>query len=324
MDSPSFSEKYENICVSLDEGMREYEQVHNIADYSRLSKFSKLIYWIRINRFLLSKYGYLNGSIVNIQYVSVFYVMLLPFLIKTFDRIILSFWGSDLLRQNRRIQFNDRLHVIRFGNYFLEDIDRAKAADIDEFVRKNNIDKTRKVIAIGYNRYPQHRHIEAIQSIIENNIDADRVFFVIPWTYGPEDDDYKTRIENCLKGNYDHLFLDKHLSDQELVALRKITDVQIIVQTTDALNATMLEIMYSGGEVITGSWLHYKDLYERGVNMWRVDSVSDVGRMLRYVLDEPMIEENRRNNRRLIRELYSWKSVIKDWIDLYFYVDENR
>lgn len=348
LQCPEFTDRFENECINLEDTMRDYEKSLGIGDYSKLSMIRKLFYWIGMNRYLLSKYGYLKKSVVDIQYVSVFYVMLLPFISATFDRIVLSFWGSDLLRQGKLILFllrmlirrssaitfptsdmadsfrekfgnryDDRIHVIRFGNYFLDDLDASGDDEVDVFVKKYGIDTSKTVVAVGYNRFCQHRHIEAINSFIENRISCDRVFIIVPWTYGPRDDEYKERVETVLKGNYEYAFLTERLSDPELVALRKITDIQVIVQTTDGLNATMLETMYAGGEVIIGSWLQYKDIYERGINMWKVDNVKDTGAVLARVLDSPMSEEKRKFNKELIRQLYSWKEVIKDWVALY-------
>lgn len=67
-------------------------------------------FWVGLNRFLEKEYKDLNGEIVNIQSVSWWYVFVLPFLQKHFKRIVLSFWGSDILRVKRtRIILGKRL-----------------------------------------------------------------------------------------------------------------------------------------------------------------------------------------------------------------------
>ena len=131
------------------------------------------------------------------------------------------------------------------------------------------------------------------------------------------DDAYKQQIEDLLADKYDYIFITDYLSDTELVALRKVTDVLIEVQTDDALNATMLETMYAGGEVITGSWLPYKDIYDRGVKMRQVDAVDDVGSEMRAYLTDPMSTEERQNNRAVIEKLYRWENIIGEWAALY-------
>ena len=340
--------RYENLCLELKDIMADFERDKGIGEYSGLSKVSKLIYWIRMNRFMFERYGELKGSIVNIQYVSIFYVMLLPFLGRTFSRIVLSFWGSDLLRQNRFIlamlkllirkadaisfpttdiadsfrvkigrKYDDRIRIVRFGNYFLESIDNASDNDITSFVQKYGIDRGRKIVVLGYNRSREHHHAGAIQSIVDAGIRRDEVYIIIPWTYGPDDKAYRDEVESLVRDRYDYVFLDNRLTDPELVALRKLTDVIIIVQTTDALNATMLETMYSGGEVVIGAWLQYSDLYARGITMRKTDSVAGTGEVLRHTLDEPIDPEKRSKNIEIIRELYTWNNVINDWVDMY-------
>lgn len=343
-----FTEKYEIECINLEKTMHEYEIMYGIKEYSGLGKISKFIYWVGMNRYLSKKYVNLKGSILNIQFVSVLYVMMLPFLVNTFDKIILSFWGSDLLRQNRLILFllrllinksdlmtfqtkdmadtfrtimgnkyDNRIHVVRFGNYYIDGIDNAKDEDVERLINKYCINTMKKVVAVGYSRFREHQHIDAIKSIIENNVDDKEIFIVIPWTYGPDNKDYKDKIEALIKGKYEYIFLTERLPDIELVALRKVIDIQIIVETTDALNGTMLEAMYAGEEVIIGSWLSYEYLYECGINMWKVDNVSSVGEILKKVLHNPMPEDKRLHNREIVKSLYSWNNVINDWAGLY-------
>ena len=345
---PAFNASFENYSIDLLEVMKDFENKCNISDYSQLNKLAKLIYWIRMNRYLLLRYGHLEGGVVDIQYVSIFYVMLLPFLTRTFDRIVLSFWGSDLLRQNRLILcllktlvrraefitfptsdmadsfrrkmgcgFNDKIHVVRFGNYYLDRIDCAKDSTVDGFVHKYGIDTSRKVIVVGYNRFKEQQHIKVLESIVEGNIERDRIFIVIPWTYGPDNKDYKKQIESIISGRYEYVFLNERLSDEELVALRKVTDVLVSVLLTDALNATMLETMYSGGEIITGSWLKYDYLYSNGIVMRQVDNASDVGDELAVFLDSPYPEEINQKNRDIVGILYRWESIIEEWVKLY-------
>ena len=345
---PEFNTMFENGCIDLEEIMHNFGKESGMGDYSALNSLSKLFYWIRMNRYLSLHYGHLKYSVADIQYVSVLYVMLIPFLTRTFDRIVLSFWGSDLLRQNRRILslvkllikradiitfptpdmadsfrqkvgtgYNDKIRIVRFGNYFLDRIDNSTNSAAEEFVRKYRIDRNRTVVVIGYNRFRQQQHLETINSIIGSKIERDKIFIVIPWTYGPEDDNYKKQIENTIEGRYDFVFITEHMSDDELVALRRITDVLISVLTTDALNATMLETMYSGGEVITGSWLKYDFLYDNGIVMRRVGNTEEVGSELVRSIKTPLSQEVRDNNRRVIDNLYRWKSIISEWVALY-------
>lgn len=344
----TFNTHFENECIELESIMKDFGLEHQIGDYSELNIFSKALYWIRMNCYMQMRYDYLKGSIVDIQYVSIFYVMLLPFLVRTFDTIVLSFWGSDLLRQNRFIlmllrllirragaitfpktemvdsfqskfgsKYNGILHVVRFGNYFLDDIDAVSEQTVMDFTEKNHIDTDKTVVMLGYNRFRQQQHILTIQSIVKAEIDRNEVFFVIPWTYGPIEKGYREEIEELLKDRYEYVFLTDYLADIELASLRKATDILISVLTTDALNATMLETLYANGEVLTGKWLSYQNLYAHGVSMRQVQCIDDVGYELKKALREPLAEEKRKKNRDVIERLYRWDNIIEEWVELY-------
>ena len=153
--------------------------------------------------------------------------------------------------------------------------------------------------------------------MINQHVDKNRIFIILPWTYGVDDNGYKSEIEKLLIDHYDYVFLTKRLSDEEIVALRMVTDVLIEVQKTDALNATMLETMYANGDVITGSWLQYQDIYDRGVKMYQVDSVGEVGAALNGLLENPSSRDDKQNNKRIIRELYLWRNFVEEWVKLY-------
>ena len=349
MKCSSFSEKFENFCINLDEEMKEYEKQKGIS-YSRIGKVSKAVFWAGMNRFLKKKYADLKGSVVNIQYVSVFFVMLLPFLSATFSRIVISFWGSDLMRQNRTIlkllslliskadivtlqtpelvkvfnskmgsSCNDKIRIVRFGNPFLDDIDSMSSDTVSRFTGKYGIDTSRTVVVMGYNRTRGQQHTAVAGSLAEHKVDCSRIFIVIPWTSGPCDDPdaYRKEIEDILKDDYDYLFITEYLSDEELVALRKATDVLIQVQITDSMSASMEESLYAKKEVITGEWLPYKDLYDLGLKMRKASSAGDVGRVLNELLDQPMEKESLELNSRIIGSRYRWKDTVHDWVECY-------
>ncbi|MCR5590956.1 MAG: hypothetical protein K6F73_05430 [Lachnospiraceae bacterium] len=350
MKCSSFSERYENFCINLDEEMKKYEKLKGISSYSGLGKASKALYWAGMNRFLKKEYGTLKGSIVNIQYVSVFFVMLLPFLNATFSRIVISFWGSDILRQNRIIlkiltllisradvitlqtpelvkifgnkmgrKYDSKIRIVRFGNPFLDDIDSMDDAVVSRFTEKYGIDTNRTVVVAGYNRTRGQQHLAVAKSLKQYNVDRIRIFIVIPWTSGPCDDAdaYRKEIEDILKDDYDYLFITEYLSDEELVALRKATDVLIQVQITDSMSASMEESLYAKKEVITGEWLPYKDLYDLGLTMRKAPSADAVGKVLNELLASPMDKEALELNSKIIGSRYRWKDTVYDWVACY-------
>ena len=344
----SFMNGHENIVLSEKEIMKDYKKLKGVVELSDLGLYRRLEFWIDLNRYLENRYADLKGGIVNIQYVSRFYVCILPFLTKTFSRIILSFWGSDLLQQKKSEllllgflvrkshsitfptsemartfenkmgkRYGDRIRIVRFGNYFMNLIDNVSRKSIDGFINKFGIDNGRKTVVVGYNRCREQQHLKALQSIVDAEVPREDVFIIIPWTYGEADEEYKEQVECIIRGFYDYVFLQERLSDSEVAAFRMISDILIVVEETDALNATMLETMYSNGEVMVGSWLPYGDIYKRGIKMKKVATITEVGNSLIEMLDYGMTATDKLNNKMLIKELYSWSNNINDWITLY-------
>ena len=344
----SFMSDHENVLLSEKEIMNAYKEFRGIEELSDIGLCRRLKFWLGLNRYLVKQYTNLKGAVVDVQYVSRFYVYILPFLTKTFSRIVLSFWGSDLLCQNvwdlfllgflvRKShiitvptsdmakvleskmgkKYREKIRVVRFGNYFLNLIDSVTDESIDLFLKKFEIDNSRKTVVVGYNRCKEQQHLSALKSIVDAGIDRKDIFIIIPWTYGDADIEYNEQVECIIRGYYDYVFLRERLNDNEVAALRKISDILIVVEQTDALNATMLETMYSDGEVMVGSWLPYDDIYCRGIKMRKVDAVSEVGGSLIEMLNCEQPAYDKKKNKELIKELYSWNNNVNDWIALY-------
>lgn len=309
----------------------------------------RLCYWINFNAYLIKKKHFdKKSTIVNIQFVDFKYVLLLPYIKKNFGKIVLSFWGSDLLRQKHwRLQFlkvlfdiadritfetdemiaifqgkvgnkyNDKIRKANFGSSVMERQNKLTEQEILNFAEKYGINRNKRCIVIGYNRNEAHQHYEVIRSLIDSNINKDDFFVIIPWTYGPESKEYRDRLESQLRGNFEYTFLETFMERDEIACLRACTDVLFQVQITDSLSATMLETLYGKKEVITGNWLPYKELVDAGITMSFVDKVSDAGKALEKITKTPAAQAELEKNKEIIWSRYSWEASINKWISLY-------
>lgn len=343
-----FYESYDLEVINYVKEKKSFEMEYGYDLYERLSKIEKISYWNRFNKYLKYKYALMKGSIVNIQFVSTPFFYLLPFLTSTFEKIVISFWGSDLLRLERKQffkleqiikkstiisfetpefakifkkefgdRYNSKIRMARFGISLFQVIDEIKDDDISAFASKYEIDRNKNVVAIGYNRGKEHQHLAVLQAIINECVDPNQIFLVFPWTYGPNDSQYKSEICRLIDGKYKYSFIDGNLTNIEVASLRRITSIMIQVQTTDVMSSSMLETLYSKNKVITGSWLPYGDIYSAGVVMNQVNQVGEVGKMLEHMLQEPQNEEILEKNKSIIGDLYSWNNSISTWVDLY-------
>lgn len=72
---------------------------------------------------------------------------------------------SDLLnRETLDNGYNDKKHIVRFGNYYLDRIDSISSAEVDNFTRKFEIDTGKRAVVVGYNRFKELQHLPAIGS----------------------------------------------------------------------------------------------------------------------------------------------------------------
>lgn len=346
--SDEFNSFFELEVINLEREKYNFEISNSYEYYNNIFKLNKIIYWLKFNKYLKIKYYYLKGSIVDIQFADIQFFYLIPFLKSTFNKIVLSFWGSDLLRLDKKQYFklknlikmvdvlsfetsefsnifiqkigkkhNSKMRKVRFGINLLKQIDLLSEDDISRFARQYEINQGKQVVAIGYNRGKAHQHLLAIDSIINANVDPNLIHLVIPWTYGPNDEQYKDEICRLIDGKYTYSFIDNKLTDKEIASLRKVTDIMIQVQTTDVMSSSMLETLYAKNIIITGSWLPYNDIYDAGVVMNKVDEVAEVGKMLTDVLEEHVSEDILEKNKQVIGKLYSWESCISAWIEMY-------
>lgn len=344
----TYSEKHKTEVIYFDEQIESFENEIGLH-YINLNFIEKVRYWNWFNKFLFERFSFdKNRDIVNIQYVDFRYLFIIKFLRNNFRKIILSFWGSDLLRQSqtklhlmrRLFQCADiitfetkemaeifqnrvgrnyyiKIKEVKFGLSILDLIDKITDNDIIRFCDQHKIDADKFIIVIGYNRIWQQQHLLVTESIKRCKLPSDKIFIIFPWTYGYDDDNYKSKIVNEVEGIYDYLFLTEKMEDYGIACLRKITDILVQVQTSDSLSATMLETLYAGKYVITGDWLPYNDIIQDGLLLNLVGDPSDVGECIRELMKNGKKKVYIEKNHQKVYALSSWDVNIEHWIELY-------
>ncbi len=340
-------EKYEYNCIYYDEiAGRFYRDKERRGILYRVYNMIRLFF--EFNYYFERNYSFDNSrDILSIQYVSFMYILLFPYMKRNFRKVILSYWGSDLYRQKNwklkclfpllklsdKITFetdevkkdfikvfgnkyDNKIEIVRFGNSVLEDIDDIKEKEVEAFTKKYNINNRKKIVVIGYSRIPEHQHIAVVESIIRACIDSENIILLFPWTYGICRQGYKQEIIDILNDQYEYTFLEKRLTEREIACLRYITDIMVQVQTTDSLSFSMLETLYARRKVVTGRWLPYKWLYEKGVYMHSVNKVSEVGEKIQDALCESA-DNKFEKNREIVGKLLKWENVVEQWVALY-------
>lgn len=274
-------------------------------------------------------------------------------LYKKADVIYVSVGGSDLYRDSKRIwnrilqrrlicragmissensqtrSIFNRVHdgvasksehrVIRFG---VDIIDVIKTTSVSraEIKRKNGIPEELVTVVCGHNARTEHQHIKMLDAISRlDRSELDRLFLIIPMTYGLRDKAYMAQVEEKVSAITDNYrILKEFMNTNQMAELTMMTDVFIHVQTTDQLSSTMMANMYNGNIIIAGKWLPYGDIKSAGIKFWEVDDCSDITFMLRDIIGnmDAYYDECRDNPDRVYR-FSSWEFCSKNWFSAY-------
>lgn len=332
--------------------IKYFSNIYEISEYNK--KIIKHIPKIRGLFQIKSIANQINDlrdyDICHIHYLLDFYGPVASQIVKKSKKLVISIYGSDFYRAKGwvkrfqypiikcadRITFVNQQTLEEFGNYFKE-IDKNKlkvkefgSTPLDTLKKNKNISKeeckdffniptNNVVVTCGYNASPFHQHIKMIKSInmVKHKLPAN-LLFLFPFTY-IFNNTYFLEVKNLLdKSNLNYKIFTDFLSDEEVAKLRKASDVMINAQTTDQLSDSMLESLYAGNIVISGDWLPYNILEDKGIFMLKISSVEEIGEKLIYVMDNiERLRESFSGNGKIIGKILSWDNKIDEWIEMY-------
>jgi len=176
------------------------------------------------------------------------------------------------------------------------------------------------ILTCGYNACENMQHLEMLRSIASiRKYLPDRLKIILPLTYGDATQDYLNAIKRAAESiNVPCTFLQQFLSDEEVMMLRKATDVFIQVQQTDAYSGSMQEHLFAQNIVITGAWLPYEQLKEKGIYFEEVGNMNQLSTKLMEVLQS--IDKLKRKVQKFNTcDKFSgsrWQVCIDDWYNM--------
>ncbi|MDD3966445.1 MAG: glycosyltransferase [Candidatus Neomarinimicrobiota bacterium] len=311
---------------------------------------------IRIIEDLLQIKDYLKRrgriGVVHVHAASRMNTALLPFLKKSCDKTIVTYWGSDLLRRKKRyvrslkgflfyadiITFNSealiekfnrtfrnvfagKIYNAKFGTTLFHLIDEnQKNESVQEAKRKIGLPQDKTIIVCGHTRAKEHQQLEVLRKIagMDKKLQQ-RMCIVFPMTYGKADEEYERELA-ALSGEMPaalHFYRD-YMEEEDVARLRRVSDIFIHAQKSDAFSATLQEFLYAGAVVLNGKWLKYPDLLAGGVKYVEFDDIDDIPEKLEMILsDLDTIKNTMKPNREKIHRLSSWEIVSQRWMELY-------
>ncbi|HPT59787.1 MAG TPA: glycosyltransferase family 4 protein [Fervidobacterium sp.] len=350
------SQEYEYAVLS---GRNYYKDGNLIyQENNKSNKPAKLIEAWR----LLNKVNVQTFDVVHIHFLSPIYL----FYRKIFKarKVVVTFWGSDLYRipkesklrkfmQRDVLKHADAITVVNkkmirdFQETFgfkdkpifvtklpvlvdLQTIDTLDQQTIELFRERYQIQKDDIILTLGYSADPRKNHEYMINEVLELNKNIKNIFVFLPMTYGNKE--YREKIkkyceETFQKHGVKYAVLENFMSDQEVAILRKITDVMVNVQDTDALSASMEESLYAGSIVINGAWLNYDELLEDGAYYETIPELKPgiLASKLEYVIRNlPDLKSKARINREIIAKRNDWNEATQNFITLYNKLLEDK
>ena len=278
------------------------------------------------NRFFAKFSNKRKYDIVNIHFPKRHLAYAYKYLRAMSKRLVITPWGSDVLRQNqkaldelrslyqhadhiittintplgRKIQAEFDIGEDKFvGNFFGSDIiDYANSCGdtITQEEAKERFGLTgRYVITCGYNRKVPQRHKVIIKAIDQVRSQLpENLTLLFPMTYAnPRTDyDYVQEIKiMCQEKHLPAVFVTDYLNIDEVYKLRKSTDMFVHIQTTDASSGSVMEYILCKKKIVHGSWIKYEELESfKPLFYYPVDKLEELGEIIVKAYNSEMIK----------------------------------
>lgn len=335
-----YSNYYEshNIDVKL---IKQGKHLHHIGD---------LFNGLRNRAILCDEY-----DLVLLHFVAIPYMSLLPMLRMRSKKIIISFWGSDILRLNhKRIVrnkvikillnyadritmstaemeakfrkefgrgFSDKIVRTHFGSQVVAKMQEIECEDICTIKEQYAITRDKVVISVGYNGYPGQQHLRVLEVITRlSDEDRNKIHLLLRLTYGLPNDEYLERVKEMVqRTGCTYSIFTNYLTEEEVAKLTEVTDVFVHAQTSDARSASMCEHLFAGCVVMNPTWISYSELKDRVFYL----TFSDDEDLMHLIKDNIVPKRESKyypkliSNKRAIYQMTSWEIAREEWIKAY-------
>lgn len=289
-------------------------------------------------------------DIVNMHFAKSWLYYALPCLKRMTRQIVITPWGSDVLRLEgeknlKKMQkiygeakyitvnpetylaetivkkFNcnpKKIYPLEFGMDYVDYLIEAKPDKTVEEAKGRFGLKDGYVITCGYSTAPSHRHeaiVDAIYSMKENL--PNNLVLLFPFTYSWGTKEYTQGLKDkCIMLGLKSVFVEEFLNDEDLYMLRLATDMFVNVQTTDAGAASVMQYILCKKKIVSGTWLKYYTMEKyTPLFYFPVNTMEELGESIlkAYQSEEIKMSQD------LIDYIMSrgWKSEIKEWNDFF-------
>lgn len=320
----------------------------NADIYGGLAKknYLKVIrgHFLQIKRIMKSgHYDVIN--LHSVCFPDLVYAIILKYIMH--EKVILSYWGSDLLRVNDKklyimgmfakyadfVTFDNKdlemkfretykwaykvpSKTILFGLPVLDIInEKCKSISSADLRKKWKIPVEKTVIAVGYNGVLEQQHIKVLREIgnLEDKF-KEQIFILLQMTYGATEAYRKQVVDAAKKTGCEYMEIKQFLKEDQVADLRIMTDIFINAQTTDAFSGTVCENLFAGTLLLNAEWLRYQEFKEYDFQYLEFKSINEIGQLIKTALEQE-IEISK--NKELVWKLRSWEHCAPKWKKVY-------
>ncbi len=289
-------------------------------------------------------------DIINIHYVNPYYLLFLPLFKWKAASLVLNLYGTDFYLARRKTRwaqyfifkatdqflfsnpqmakdfilefpaFSEKVSICSFGLKLLPKIHTFGNAK-DSAKRKFQFPTEKIIISCGHSAHIRERHIDIIKQLTKlPDSQKRKIFLVFPFTYNVTPEFIHTISDAMKDSNISYHIISDFLEEDEIAAFRVACDVLISVPSSDQMTASMLETLYAGGVVITGTWLPYSFLDENRTSYIKISTLNELPETLDKVIHtlssgKSVIQAHR--NKSIIERHFSWEYCRKNWLTLF-------
>ena len=297
--------------------------VNKIVKLKKYRGRVKNSYFVKMMDIIYIKWGLMklrksgNFDIIDIHFAKEIVKYAMPILKKMTKNIVITPWGSDVMRVEGKKAIEDLTYIYSQANSVTigKDSNIGKCAiakfkvnpdkmvklgwggEFFDFIQENAQKVTtesakerfglkgRFVITCGYNTQPQQKHEDIVNAIYEVKEKLPKnLTLLFPFTYGrtPKSDRYtEPIIEKCKVLGLDVVVVNEHLEMIDLLKLRMATDVFVHVQDTDAGSRCVMEYVLCNKKVVHGAWTKYAYLEDYKPSCYfPVDKMENLGSVI--------------------------------------------
>lgn len=289
-------------------------------------------------------------EVAHINFHHFYYSLFTPIIRKKVNKLYISFFGSDFnelewyrhLGNKKTIRITD--NVFSTNSTLLKEIKNKYNLSekkigtsvlmpmIDAFIdfeelllnkkkedAKKELGIDNKLMVCGYNAAPIVRHKEIIIALLNIKENLKDFQLIFPMTYGLNASVTRINVKNLLlNSGFNYQIFEEYLPIEKILNIRLAADIFIHIQSRDQMCSSMLEHLAAGSLVITGEWLPYNSLKEKGVYFIEISKVGDLEKAAKDAIQNLDYHlEMCKVNREIIFSLMKWENNKAKWLTAY-------